>query len=883
MRETIILAPGLNGTELTRSLALHGVDTIGLRVMNAAELARLALMRSGIAVKENYIDRNAELALVRKAAGNGQTYFGRNPSYADIARIAEALRFMRMLAGSGDEAAILHGKLPQGPFASKNRALLDVYDAYIDLLKTSNSVDELAIIRRAAEQGIPIDADCVIFEEFPLKPLERALIDRLSGGNTRKSTVADLFGVVLGGPHIDSYKDCFGAPNEVEAILEDAYSKKLDRCTVAVPDVRTYSQLFFDYATRYAIPVSFGCGIPITNSRSGQLLSLYHRWTTSGFFGARAIRDMLLSDAFDRKRLKRTLEERGALSPFGQSDWFSLDTLLEYLGNIRFENDSMINRRRIENYSKAVKEWLEIAEKHASKQRDLDDARRKVWYLPCLEAIGVELALPVEDFIVKYASCRAGDATPPQALLKALDESAIKTIRNTLASIRATGFDRPEQYASSVLSGMACRQPNASGHLHLTSVAGAFAALRDNLYIAGLSASKYPGRPQEDPLLLDEDIRLFGEGAEPFMSDELALRKGQSLLALAELSTALGASTSISFAGMDVSELKKDNASSLLFRLYEEEHGRSITPEELKESALEEIGYFQPAISASRKIGDAYINGKPIAQTPRVVSAPSAQTSWSLDRQFSPSSLGIFFSCPKRFLLQCLLGIPEPDSPEDSGMVISALDQGNLAHALMERLAESPMDEEEFTHLAQEYFDRFICEHPPAIPENIPEVKADFCEMMATAIRQNPAANVVLHEEELSCKHSSGVMLHGIPDRIERLASGDCVIVDFKTGRNLEHRENDMVTCFQGIVYAYLFEHGKKERVERAEFRYLRRGETVACEYTPAIEQMLDNWLVEFKEHMEKGSFPTSCYAGGGDPNHPDPCRYCSYGDICGK
>ena len=54
MKEKIILAPGLNGNELMRSLALHGVNCIGMRICGAAELARLALMRSGISSAAAY-------------------------------------------------------------------------------------------------------------------------------------------------------------------------------------------------------------------------------------------------------------------------------------------------------------------------------------------------------------------------------------------------------------------------------------------------------------------------------------------------------------------------------------------------------------------------------------------------------------------------------------------------------------------------------------------------------------------------------------------------------------------------------------------------------------------------------------------------------------
>ena len=76
MKEKIIIAPGLNGNELMRSLALHGVNCIGMRICGAAELARLALMRSGVSISENFISAKEEAAIAADAI-NGESYFGK--------------------------------------------------------------------------------------------------------------------------------------------------------------------------------------------------------------------------------------------------------------------------------------------------------------------------------------------------------------------------------------------------------------------------------------------------------------------------------------------------------------------------------------------------------------------------------------------------------------------------------------------------------------------------------------------------------------------------------------------------------------------------------------------------------------------------------------
>lgn len=99
-------------------------------------------------------------------------------------------------------------------------------------------------------------------------PLENALLQKISGGKAPASiSINELFKVDDKPIKISSYKNCYGASNEVETILSDIYSdKNVDECTVAITDTVTNGQLFFDYALLYDIPMTFGCGIPIMNS-----------------------------------------------------------------------------------------------------------------------------------------------------------------------------------------------------------------------------------------------------------------------------------------------------------------------------------------------------------------------------------------------------------------------------------------------------------------------------------------------------------------------------------------------------------------------------------------------------------------------------------------
>ena len=866
MRERIILAPGLNGNEQMRSLALHGINSIALRICGAAELARLALMRSGISISDDFVSAREEAAIVADAV-NGEPYFGK-ASYTDIQQITAAIRRMRSLIAEADEERVLQEKLPSGIFTEKNEALLHVYQRYKALLASRKTMDAASLIRRAALESRVIDADFLVLDEYPLSPLERMLLERVSGGTVTRTTMQDLFGKEDRELQIGSIRNCYGAPNEVETILADIYTgKRLDQCTVAVTDAVIYGQLFFDYALLYDIPVTFGCGIPVMNSNPARLLALYYSWITGGFYGAAAIGELLASKAFDRSRLYEQFPEK--------DEDFHWDTFYKILGSLRLTNDPAANEIRIAHFRKAVEEEAALIRKEDSKE--YKDIRRKQSCIPCLEIMARELGLPAEEFISKYAYIRRSSSTNAERLLMMLDISASRAIYDELKVIRSSGLDQSaDDIIPNVLKIMVCAQRSEAGKLHVTGIRGASGSLRKHLYLAGMSASNYPGLPKENYLLLDADLKLFGPDAESQTADGRILQKRQQLLSLARLASALGAEVSVSYAGLNVSELKKDNASSLVFELFREAYGKSATVKEL-EAHTTRVDYFEPAVSASRMIGEAYIKGKAVSPEKKAAVQGMPVPAWDSDRAWSPTALDIFFGCQRRFMLGHILGIPEPED-YDPFVIMNALDTGTLAHSLMEELGGSEMSREEFLTLSQEYFDRFLAEHPPLIAENVPPVKEQFLEMMETAYDMDPHREVALEEEDIRCTHESGVRIHGFPDRVERLKDGTYLIVDFKSGRTVTHVQDDIGSCLQVVIYAYLMEQ-KGFKVSGGEYRYLRLGETVTCRYDDDMKRQLFERLEHFKHSMQNGDFPAAEVSEDGD----DPCHFCKYKGICGK
>ena len=154
MKERIYLAPTANGTELRKSLAMHGINCLNVRVCGAPELARIALMRAGIAITDAFISPQEELPLIAEAVKD-ETFF-KKPTYSDITAIAAAIRCMRGLVPDTNEEKMIAKVLPKGFFTEKNNALLSIYQKYMQLLEERKLIDQISLVRKALMECEPI-------------------------------------------------------------------------------------------------------------------------------------------------------------------------------------------------------------------------------------------------------------------------------------------------------------------------------------------------------------------------------------------------------------------------------------------------------------------------------------------------------------------------------------------------------------------------------------------------------------------------------------------------------------------------------------------------------------------------------------------------------
>ncbi|MDO4961351.1 MAG: PD-(D/E)XK nuclease family protein [Eubacteriales bacterium] len=860
MTERIILAPGLNGTELLRSLAKFGVNTIGLRIMGAVELARTALIRSGINVTERFLPYSEEASVIDSFI-RVIDYF-KNASYADSEQLASALKSMRSLiavnadacddpggkktagaAGAAEqEAKAVHEKLSRGKFIKKNEAIIEAYGRFMAELNKSGSIDSISLIRMAAAEAQPVDAEFISLKEYPLSILEKALLETVSCGSFREASITELF--VKSNAEISDkvtaqtddgaapaaiLTEAYGASNEVEDILGTIFTQgiPLDKCTVAVTETNKYAQLFYDYSIQHGFKLTLGCGVPILNSNPARLLKAYTGWETDGYHGPLAIKGMILGEAFNRKALTEL---------FGKADMSrgELAEILDAAGRLRLGTDRDSNERAVEAFEKSGAL-----------------IRHKTEIVKCLKVLSAELAKPVSRFLKDYSVIR--DGHPGR-----VDRSAVNVITAALDAYFAYSEGGSlEEITGEILKKTVCSENSREGALYITSITGAMGTVRENLFIAGLSADSFPGSPRENYLLLDCDYELFAKGTDAPTSAERIRKKRQGYFDLRNLMDKLGVSVRLSYSCYDLAELKGKNLSSVV-----------------TEPAVRKTGYFEYESDAAAGIGRAYNEGKEI-----VFSEPSAEevsSACSLEREYSPSSIEVFFSCPRAFMLSRVLGIEEPEE-EKPFEIISAAEMGTLVHSMMEYKAGmhgQGLTAAAFAEEGKKRFGEFLLAKRPVIDSAAAADEQAFLKILDNAYRQDPDNEVLSAEEMMHVVHETGVRLKGIPDRVEKRADGSNIIADFKTGRRIKHKEDDIASCLQVVIYAYMTEQTGTP-VAGCEYRYVRNPRIIPCRYDDAMKADLSAMLTVFRDALLSGDFPCS--------EEEESCKHCKFGSFCGK
>lgn len=828
MQERILIAP--NGTEFLRMLARNGISTLGLRIMQPLELAQFALMRSGLPIAEKQITPDTEAVLIWRFLKE-IPYF-QNASCHDAQDLADALRMLRLQITEHERESIAAG-LRDSPFAEKNAALLDIYDRYAAALQQEKLIDAIGVLRRAVSEAKQLPCECMILREYPLALLEQALADRVSNGTCKTISLCELLQKPEKAFTMPQITESYGAANEVEAVIGSIYRNKLplDQCTIAVTDTAAYAPLLFEYAARFAIPVTFGCGLPVTMTQPACVLRDYRNWLTSGHCGIDALTALICGSGFDTAQF---------LADFGISGRTQLDRFLQTAGNMRLSNDAEENRKRIAAYQ-------------ASAERDEALVSQ-------LNAVFVEMGMGCTELIRRYAKIRKN-------ALGKLDTAARNKICDRMERFAAMTDEPAYTLISDLLQVRICPKNSREGMLHITTVSGTLTCLRQNLFVMGLSAEQFPGEPRENYVLLDNELSAFGAQAPTSLN---RIRQTQEMLHhLLKTAATLNVRTELSYCGYDTAELKANNASSVLYALYLEAGG---TDEKAFNASIRHTGYFSQELPGLTEIGRAYLQGEkvaaPAAEQPEPETLPDVTGNL---RFVSPSSVETFLTCPKMFCYEKIMGMKEPEQ-DDVFQVISPIAFGNLAHEAMAYLYRRQTDKDEFLKNAEQIFERFLAERPPMNQNDAEQYRHDFMQAIENGFDGMEGLHIEEAEQTLTVEYECSLTVSGRLDALAKMPDGTYRVIDYKTGKKISHTENDLYSCIQVILYADMLSRSGKQ-VQSGEYRYLRSGKTIPCNYTPDRAERIQNLMNSIADAMRTNQYPANA--------SKDNCKYCPYIQFC--
>ena len=923
----IVIAAGVNGQEWLKSMALRGKPSFNLRIVSPLDIAAEELLCQGFSVGRTFVDdREAEL-MMQDVLASGNAYFD-NGSLSDAQAIMSAMNHFRLYIESGiDELAGFRELSACGPVPEKNRALAGLFADYLNRLQADGKVDSIQLLRLAVTSLHPIQARIMTLAERPLRPLEAQLAVKLSGGQVNGTTISDLLSMPKEetSVKISSFVSAYGEVNEVEYILKSILAQciPLDQTVIAVTAPAIYSQLFFDVSRLYNIPMTFGTGVPMMNSTAAALFVLICKWAEGGLFSGQALGRILNAECFNRKAVRQLIEntdegkkpEQNPVQEDSNAESEDIgivnvaariSSMIEIAGNLKLSMDAKTNKTKLDNlqhlYERKLAECVE--------PKSIQDYQRLLNDVAYTRSFFADVESGLAFFLKKYTRVRRID---PQ--MRKIDQAALISLVNNIEVLEArdSSLELIIESTTALLGGNAAAESSSEGHLHICSIDQAQGLTRKNLYIAGLSMAYFPGKQQENPIILDADYDIAsGKWADfimPLSSQRLKDRK-KDLLTLLHAAAKCTTITVISFSNFNLADQKAVNPAGVLLELYQRAYGSDKSFEDLKE-ALVKVGFFDPtlflretdAIMDSNLRGNAvpaiedygravqYVQKKEAQKRPELTPYDGALETSLLDRVFSPTALEAMLGCPYSVFLSRILGISEPEKDPDGFVWLDAAAVGSLVHSAVEIFSNAGSHGTKQEQLAEirKITDALLDEAAIEIVPRFDTAKEreTIYRILAYFVESDPGNPVASSEMWLDTVKINDIQLHGQIDRIETTPAGEKIVVDYKTGRHINQVENNAATCLQALLYCHMLaaqnlalnptQNPAKNATQtpaRGEYRYLRKHQTVSCSVL-ATQQDFADIMDVLADLLRRGAMPMAV--------EEDTCKYCYLNDICGR
>lgn len=247
-----------------------------------------------------------------------------------------------------------------------------------------------------------------------------------------------------------------------------------------------------------------------------------------------------------------------------------------------------------------------------------------------------------------------------------------------------------------------------------------------------------------------------------------------------------------------------------------------------------------------------------------------------LPKSLSPSRLADFQTCPRRYQHASVERLAQPAT--------YATAKGRFVHFVFENLYSLPAPDRSIEKARE-----FVAPAIEAVLTDDVRADIDLDDAMLDGLLAETDAIITNYFEMEDPREvqSEGVELRlgvtvdetplfGILDRLDRDASGNLVIVDYKTGK-LPNRNYDSQTFANAELYAVLCREKLGETPSKIRLLYVSHGESIERPVTDvtirARATAAHGAWERIKRYYDDGDFPATPSSNA--------CRFCAYKDLC--
>lgn len=828
LEDKILIVPSLAaGHQLLEDLPRNGHPWVNLHVQTVGSLAAQTIGPDLALAGKRLLSRAQSLALVEQAClqviGDG-SYFAQLRDRPGFHKAVQ--RTLADVRASGIPTDALSPKTLETE--RKSDDLRAITAAYGKLLADGGFVDSTDVLRMALDKAKADRSEPASWYLIPggteVPDVEREFLETLAGDRLLELAADDPADWLHAELEITR---ALGEENEIRAVFRRILSEGLpfDAVEIIYTDSVTYIPLVHELSSQYGVPCTFAQGIPVMFTGPGQAASVFLEWLESGF-DANVLRRGIAEGCFDLTGVSSDASNPGALA---------CSKVIREAG-IGWGRDRHLSRidALARHYETRINKPRSDDEGNPKDVSYLEDRLRTVQSVRAFVERLVDATISAtDDEGVDYTALASGlsrlldDFAAVNTDLDGMARRALSGLLlefSDLPAVRMSAVQAAERLREAVAQVHVSSQTPKPGCVHVSEYRTGGYSGRAHTFLVGLDDSRHPGRPVQDPVLLDGERTRINI---TLGTEQLALRSArtaENTTAMKSCLARLRGSVTISFSCRDLLEDREQFPSATVleaFRLLRGEpdadYSRMLACLDAPagfvaegDECLDDTEWWLASVRRTPVTPEteAYVRSVyPWLESGRLAEAGRASAEFTrydglvdmqapeLDpctngRILSASRIQSLAGCPFAYFVRHVLGIqPVEDIEFDPSCWLDPLDNGTLLHDAFREFSESvsargekpSFDRHlpELLAIARSHIERYAEKIPPP---NDAAFKVRTDEILRTC-------RIFLKMEEEHCREATPCFFevpfgYGTDDARSPISSEEPVSIAFGDGRS---------------------------------------------------------------------------------------------------